>query len=334
MQKVKYLFVIPALLIYLSACVSNGDNHETTLAEQLKEESVKKEEIIKAQPSGNKTITEKEVKKAPEEQKNTRKPDTDRSSSTKTNTSSTQPKTNNKQTSQKSNTDKTNTKKNTSTSKNTNTSNTSNTSVSSGKKLSTDLIFNDKTASSQNKTQNASRPILAFDYKEYDFGNIYEGDTVIHKFFFVNKGTAPAIISEAESSCGCTVPEYPKDPIMPGQRAYVKAVFNSKGRFNKQRKSITIKANTQPNYTTLYLSGDVYNPPKKKEEEEDEKDKKESDEKDEKKTNTSQPDSKELTDSAKAALKKAEEKAKEEVKKKTSINPARPGANKENKKKK
>jgi len=136
-------------------------------------------------------------------------------------------------------------------------------------KLSTDLIFNDKTASQAKKpAKDVPRPILTFDYKEHDFGIVDEGDTVIHKFYFTNTGKAPAIISDATSSCGCTVPEYPKRPIKPNQRAYIKVMFDTKSRLNRQKKHITIKANTQPNYTTLYLRGDVYNRPDKKKEEE------------------------------------------------------------------
>lgn len=132
-------------------------------------------------------------------------------------------------------------------------------------KLSAKLVTNSKTASNKKKEKKGPLPELIFDYTSYDFGIVDHGDTVSHKFYFVNNGDAPAIISEASSSCGCTVPDYPKKPIKPGQRAYVKAVFATKGKLNTQKKSITIKANTEPNYTTLYLTGEVYNRPKKKE---------------------------------------------------------------------
>ncbi len=132
-------------------------------------------------------------------------------------------------------------------------------------KLSAKLVSNSKTASKKKTEKKEPLPELVFDYKTYDFGVVDHGDTVSHKFYFVNNGDAPAIISEASSSCGCTVPEYPKKPIKPGQRAFIQAVFATKGKLNTQKKSITIKANTEPNYTTLYLTGEVYNRPKKKE---------------------------------------------------------------------
>jgi len=132
-------------------------------------------------------------------------------------------------------------------------------------KLSAKLVTNSKTASGKKNEKTGPLPELVFDYKTHDFGIVNHGDTVAHKFYFVNEGDAPAIISEASSSCGCTVPDYPKKPIKPGQRAYIKAVFATKGKLNTQKKSITIKANTEPNYTTLYLTGEVYNRPKKKE---------------------------------------------------------------------
>jgi len=138
-------------------------------------------------------------------------------------------------------------------------------STTKDEKLSAKLVTNSKTASKKKKEKKGPLPELVFDYKTYDFGIVNHGDTVTYKFYFVNEGDAPAIISEASSSCGCTIPEYPKKPIKPGKRAYIKAVFATKGKLNTQKKSITIKANTEPNYTTLYLEGEVYNRPKKKE---------------------------------------------------------------------
>lgn len=132
------------------------------------------------------------------------------------------------------------------------------------KKLSTDLVKNTKTASS--KKPKGPLPAFEFEYKNFDFGTVDEGDTVIHKFKFKNIGDAPAIISDASSSCGCTVPEYPKKPIKPGASGVIKVMFDTKGKLLEQKKSITIKANTEPNYTTLYLEGLVYRKPVKKEE--------------------------------------------------------------------
>lgn len=132
-------------------------------------------------------------------------------------------------------------------------------------KLPASLVTNTKTSSPKKKKEKTGPlPKLVFEYSTFDFGIVDYGDTVIHKFHFVNEGDAPAIISDASSSCGCTVPEYPKKPIKPGEKSFVKAVFNTQGRLDRQKKSITIKANTEPNYTTLYLVGDIYKRPEKK----------------------------------------------------------------------
>jgi len=129
--------------------------------------------------------------------------------------------------------------------------------------LSTDIVRNYKTARPKKRVKDPNRPILRFDNLEYNFGYIDEGDIVNHDFYFTNVGRTPAIITEATTSCGCTVPSFPKYPIRPGQREKISVVFDSKGRLLKQNKSITITANTDPNYTTMYLTGEVWRTPKK-----------------------------------------------------------------------
>jgi len=125
-------------------------------------------------------------------------------------------------------------------------------------------------------------PKLEFEYKTFNFGTVDEGDTILHKFKFVNTGDAPAIISDASTSCGCTVPIYPKKPIKPGEKGIIEVMFNTKGKLLEQKKSITLTANTEPMYNTLYLEGLVYRRPAKKEEDKEKEDKKK-DNKEEKK---------------------------------------------------
>jgi len=129
--------------------------------------------------------------------------------------------------------------------------------------ISTEIIQNYKTARPKKRAKDPNRPILKFDKLEHNFGYIDEGEIITHDFFFTNVGRTPAIISEATTSCGCTVPSFPKYPIMPGQREKITVVFDSKGRLLKQNKSITITANTDPNYTTMYLTGEVWRKPKR-----------------------------------------------------------------------
>lgn len=105
------------------------------------------------------------------------------------------------------------------------------------------------------------KAILSATELKYDWGVVYSGEKVQHEFTFINKGNIPLIIFDASASCGCTVPTAPTKPILPGETGSVKVVFDSKGRVEQQNKSVTVKANTEPEYTTFYLSGMVYNKP-------------------------------------------------------------------------
>ena len=98
---------------------------------------------------------------------------------------------------------------------------------------------------------------LEFSEVEYNFGTITEGDKVTHIFKFTNMGKEPLVISNAKGSCGCTVPQWPKDPIAPGEIGEIKVQFNSKGKRGKQTKTITITANTDPANTILRIKAEV-----------------------------------------------------------------------------
>jgi hypothetical protein len=75
-------------------------------------------------------------------------------------------------------------------------------------------------------------------------GTILEGSKLEVTFRFKNTGDKPLVIESAQPSCGCTVPEKPEKPIMPGQQGLIKAVFNSEGRTGTNHKTITVHANT------------------------------------------------------------------------------------------
>ena len=97
-----------------------------------------------------------------------------------------------------------------------------------------------------------------FESMDYDFGDIKEGESVYHDYSFVNIGNVPLQINDTKTTCGCTVPEYPKKPINPGEKGTIKIKFNSKGKNGYQSKEIKIIANTYPKSTTvLRLTGKV-----------------------------------------------------------------------------
>ena len=105
---------------------------------------------------------------------------------------------------------------------------------------------------------------LKFTKEVHDFGEVEEGAFVEHDFPFINAGNVGLLITEAQSTCGCTVPQYPKEIIKPGERGIIHVAFASQGRTGKQDKPITITANTYPSRTVIRLKGFVI--PQNKEE--------------------------------------------------------------------
>ncbi len=96
-----------------------------------------------------------------------------------------------------------------------------------------------------------------FDETSYDWGTIAENEKMTHIFKFKNTGANDMIISDAHGSCGCTVPEWPKEPIKPGKSSQIKVIFDSKGKAGDQSKSVTITANTEPTNMVLMIKGKV-----------------------------------------------------------------------------
>lgn len=94
-------------------------------------------------------------------------------------------------------------------------------------------------------------PAMEFERVEHDFGTINEGDVVEYTYSFKNSGEAPLIIQGAQGSCGCTVPDWTKEPIPVGGTGFVKAKFDSNGKTNIQNKTVTVTANTWPKQTVL-----------------------------------------------------------------------------------
>ena len=96
---------------------------------------------------------------------------------------------------------------------------------------------------------------------EWNYGTIKNASTGYRYFKFTNTGAGPLVISQAKGSCGCTVPTWPKEPIMPGQSDYIKVKYDTKrtGAFTKY---VTLTTNAQANTTTrLKIFGTVSAPP-------------------------------------------------------------------------
>jgi hypothetical protein len=101
---------------------------------------------------------------------------------------------------------------------------------------------------------------VKFDKMLHDFGKITDGDEVKTKFKFTNTGSEPLVIKDAKGSCGCTVPDYPKAPIAPGETGEIEVKYNSKGKGAPEgkddNKTVTLTANT-PSPVVLRIKANV-----------------------------------------------------------------------------
>src|SRR5215217_47976 len=95
---------------------------------------------------------------------------------------------------------------------------------------------------------NHEGPVLNLTTETYNFGKIKKGEVVSYAFKFKNTGAVPLIIKDAMATCGCTVPEPPKEPILPGKESEIKVVFNSAGKpVGATDKVVTVTSNALNN---------------------------------------------------------------------------------------
>ncbi len=99
--------------------------------------------------------------------------------------------------------------------------------------------------------------VTFIDSTTFSFDTIKEGDKIHHAFLLKNTGTKNLLIANAFGSCGCTVPEFPKDPVKPGDTATIKVTFNSTGKHDEQHKTVTLVCNTVKRNEMLYIVGFV-----------------------------------------------------------------------------
>ena len=100
---------------------------------------------------------------------------------------------------------------------------------------------------------------IKFDKLTHDFGTFSEKEPVVScTFSFTNVGEVPLVINHAVASCGCTVPEYTKTPIQPGEKGEIKVTYNGTGKFPGHfKKSITVRTNGAVEMTRLYIEGEM-----------------------------------------------------------------------------
>jgi len=101
-------------------------------------------------------------------------------------------------------------------------------------------------------------PFLVFDNETFNFGTIQEeGGQATHKYIFTNTGSMPLIIKEVKPSCGCTTPDWTKEPVLPGNKGFVAAIYNPAGRPGPFNKTVTVTSNATNNPVVLKFNGTV-----------------------------------------------------------------------------
>ena len=99
--------------------------------------------------------------------------------------------------------------------------------------------------------------VIEFEEETFDFGEIKQGEKVVHTFWFKNTGTADLLIAEVVPSCGCTIPTYDKNPIAPDEKGKIKVRFNSSGRNGMQYKTIKVNSNAENGNITLSFKATI-----------------------------------------------------------------------------
>jgi len=123
--------------------------------------------------------------------------------------------------------------------------------------INPDVMNNPASASGANDKTKV--PVLEFEEETHDFGRITEGEKISYAFKFKNVGNGDLVIRSANGSCGCTVPEWPHEPVPPGGKGVINITFDSAGKHGMQHKTVTLISNTVPNTKVLNITGEVAN---------------------------------------------------------------------------
>lgn len=107
---------------------------------------------------------------------------------------------------------------------------------------------------------NPNAPVIKFRQESFDFGTVVEGPQATHEFKFKNEGKEPLVLSNVRASCGCTVPTWPKEPVLPGKEATITATYNTQGRPGAFTKTITVESNASEASKVITIKGEVIKP--------------------------------------------------------------------------
>ena len=126
---------------------------------------------------------------------------------------------------------------------------------SSASEVDPSIIQNPNTAEGYDNS--VAMPHIEFETYQHDFGRLTPNESIAYSFHFRNTGDADLIISRCEASCGCTVADYPRRRIAPGEEGYVTITFSSAGKTGQQVQEVTVLSNAQPARTKLRVIAQV-----------------------------------------------------------------------------
>lgn len=107
-------------------------------------------------------------------------------------------------------------------------------------------------------TSASAQAVITFQKTTHDFGHFTEDKPVNYKFVFENTGNEPLVIQQAISSCGCTVANFTKSPIKPGEKGEINVTYNGKGKMpGRFKKVITIRTNASNSLARIYITGEM-----------------------------------------------------------------------------
>ena len=119
------------------------------------------------------------------------------------------------------------------------------------------IVHNPQSINGVDPKEAATLPVLTFADSSHNFGNATEGEKLTHDFSFTNTGKSPLTINGAKGSCGCTIANYPHEPVAPGKTGVLTAIFNTEGKQGHQEKTITVSANTARGTQLLFIQADI-----------------------------------------------------------------------------
>ncbi len=124
------------------------------------------------------------------------------------------------------------------------------------KKLFSLLLFLGLATFGFSQADATTGPSMKFETIEIDYGTIDQGSDGVRKFMFTNTGTEPLVVKNARGSCGCTVPTWPKEPVMPGETASIDVRYDT-NRVGKFTKTVTLTTNETIGTRMLTIKGDI-----------------------------------------------------------------------------